>query len=192
MDHNAPVTTDDPLLTPARRALLAETRRAVLVTLGSSRRLRPVPVCFAVSPPPADVVWTPIDEKPKRSEGAGGLARVRDILSNPTVAVLADRWDEDWSRLAWLRLEGEATLLEPPRETGASGENEREHARAVVALRARYPQYASHALERLPVIRIAVTRAVEWEAAGDASGSAAGATPTRSDGGGLGERDDGR
>jgi len=166
-----------PILTAPRRAFMEEARRAVLVTSGSSGALRPVPVCFALAPPPRDVLWTPLDEKPKQSEDPRRLARVRDILARPGVVLLVDRWDEDWSRLGWLRLEGSARLLEPdeglPDEVEPAGVDDRdrdrfratdpaEHAEAVAALRSRYPQYVAHALERLPVIRVSVSRAVGW------------------------------
>ena len=144
----------------------------MLVTSGSNGTLRPVPVCFALAPPPRDVLWTPLDEKPKQSEDPRRLARVRDILARPGVVLLVDRWDEDWSRLGWLRLEGSARLLEPDegrrasavdRDPGAARATDlAEHAEAVAALRSRYPQYAAHALERLPVIRVSVSRAVGW------------------------------
>jgi hypothetical protein len=70
--------------------------------------------------------------------------------------VLVDRWDEDWSRLAWVRLEGTATVLEPTNQLAA------EHSLAVGLLRARYPQYAAHNLESRPVIRVAVDRVSGW------------------------------
>jgi PPOX class probable F420-dependent enzyme len=86
------------------------------------------------------------------------LARVRDISERPRVTLLVDEWSEDWSALRWLRLEGPATLIEP------TGEAAVEHARAIKLLRARYPQYATHALETRPVIRIAVDRLKGWAA----------------------------
>jgi hypothetical protein len=80
-------------------------------------------------------------------------------------------WDEDWRRLAWLRLEGTAVLLEP------AGDARPEHAAAVAALRAKYPQYARQDLEARPVIRVAVSRVLGWQApeergGPDASGAA--------------------
>ena len=87
------------------------------------------------------------------------LARVKDILVLPDVTLLVDRWDEDWSRLAWLRLIGTAELLEPePREAA-------EHQLAVggsfVSATRSTPD---HALESLPVICVRIERAVGWEA----------------------------
>jgi PPOX class probable F420-dependent enzyme len=170
-DHDG-VDETGPVLTAPRRAFIQQARRAVLVTSGSAGTLRPVPVCFALAPPPRDVLWTPLDEKPKQSEDPRRLARVRDILARPEVALLVDRWDEDWSRLGWLRLEGSARLLEPDEGRPAGGIDRvpdraratdlAEHAEAVAALRARYPQYAAHALDQLPVIRVSVSRVVGW------------------------------
>jgi hypothetical protein len=74
------------------------------------------------------------------------------------VAILIDRWDEDWSRLAWVRLEGAAVLLEGTDESAG------EHSLAVSLLRARYPQYATHALDTRPLIRIAVDGITGWAA----------------------------
>ena len=96
---------------------------------------------------------TPIDEKPKASEDPRRLGRVRDILERPAVSMLVDRWDGDWSRLAWLRIDGPARVVEP--ETPG-------HAEALRELRLRYVPYRSMALERLPVIFIEPTRVVSW------------------------------
>ena len=79
-----------------------------------------MPVCFTLARPPRDVLCTPLDEKQKQVDDPRDLARVRDILARPRVALLADRWDEDRSRLAWLRLEGDARLLEPGARTPPS------------------------------------------------------------------------
>jgi PPOX class probable F420-dependent enzyme len=144
------------LLDDAAWRFLRASRRAVLATTGPAGRVRLVPICFALEADAPPRLLTPIDEKPKRSGDPLALARVRDVLAVPGVTVLVDRWDEDWNRLAWLRLYGVAELLEPePRHA-------RERSEAITALRAKYPQYAAHALESRPIIRIAVTAAVAW------------------------------
>ena len=102
-------------LGPAESRLLAEARTAVLATVDTLGRPRPVPVCFVAHFP---VLYTPLDEKPKHEADPHALARVRDIQGRPEVTLLVDRWDEDWSRLAWLRLHGQATLLEPSDDDG--------------------------------------------------------------------------
>jgi PPOX class probable F420-dependent enzyme len=104
-------------------------------------------------------VYSALDEKPKSVADPRDLARVRDIVARPRVTLLVDRWSEDWTQLAWLRLEGTATLLVP------TDTADPEHALAVSLLRARYLQYATHELETRPVIRIAIERVSAWTAA---------------------------
>jgi len=149
-------------LTSGERGFLEAARRIVLVTVDGQGRPRPVPICFFVADEPAGtVVWTPIDEKPKRSRDPHGLARVRDIAARPDVGLLADRWDEDWGRLAWLRLRGQAALVEPSDAADRPEPGETRTA-AVAGLRAHYPQYAGHDLESRPLIRIELSEALAW------------------------------
>ena len=149
-------------LGPAELALLKRSRRGVMATIAPDGRPRLVPIAYAVAPwTDADgrvLLYSALDEKPKSVADPRRLARVRDILARPRVSLLVDRWSEDWSRLAWLRVEGEATLVEPTPGTAEGGR----HADAVRLLRERYPQYAGHRLEERPVLRIVCQRAVSW------------------------------
>ena len=140
------------MLSDPERAFLATTRRAVLATIRPDGRPRLVPICFVIDPE-RPILYTPLDEKAKRGDDPLALARVRDIVTDPRVTVLADRWDEDWSRLAWLRIDGRAALVAP----GAPG-----HAGVVEALRAKYPPYRTHALEARPIIAVTVERTTGW------------------------------
>ena len=154
------VDRQPPVLTAAERAFLLEARRVVLCTIAPDGLPRPVPVCFTLAE--ADDggprLYIPLDEKPKRVADPRLLARVRDILARPDVTLLADRWDESWENLAWLRLEGRAMLLEP----GPERLDGTEHALAASALHARYAQYAAHDLAGRPIIRVEITRARSW------------------------------
>ncbi len=150
------------MLAPAERAFLLACRRIVMCTVAADGSPRPVPICFAVADSPAveaECLYTPLDDKPKQVHDPRLLARVRDIVARPGVILLADRWDEDWSRLGWLRLLGRALLLEPG--SGQAGGAE-EHASAVAALRTRYPQYHDHDLASRPLIRVDITSARSW------------------------------
>ncbi len=144
----------EPLLTPTQRAFIDTARRAVLATIAPDGRPRLVPICFSLDADRA-VLYTPLDEKPKRHDDPLALARVRDIQADPRVSVLVDRWNEEWVRLAWLRAEGSARVLEP-------GVAPIEHAAAVGALQARYPQYGNHRLEDRPIIAINLARITDW------------------------------
>ncbi|HSK53046.1 MAG TPA: TIGR03668 family PPOX class F420-dependent oxidoreductase [Clostridia bacterium] len=138
-------------LTSDERALLDSARRATLGTIGEDGRPRLVPVCFVLV---GEALFTPIDEKPKATADPRDLARIRDIERRSDVTILVDRWDEDWTRLAWLRIDGQATLVEPD-------------ASILAGLRAKYPQYRDHDLERRPLIRIAILRTRSWPAVSD-------------------------
>lgn len=147
-----------PLLTgslrPTELALLADARRAVLATRRPDGGARLVPITFAYDGD-AGLLYFALDEKPKSVADPRDLARVRDIADSPQVSVLVDRWSEDWSALGWLRLDGEATLLEP-------ADHAEEHAWALALLRRRYAQYQKQALERRPIVRIEVQRTASW------------------------------
>jgi PPOX class probable F420-dependent enzyme len=135
------------MLSDQERRFLAHERVAHLAT--ADRRAIPhvVPVCFALS---QGTLYITIDEKPKRHPLA--LKRLRNIAENPVVAVVVDRYDEDWSRLGWLMLRGRAEIL-----TEGS-----EHQEAQALLRARYPQLQAMQLARYPVIAIRIERTTSW------------------------------
>ena len=147
--------SDDPVLSGDERAFLEGTRRAVLATIAPDGRPRLIPICFVLDPD-RPVLYSPLDEKPKSIDDTMRLARVRDILADPRVSILVDRWDEAWANLAWLRCHGHATVL----AAGAEAPDER--GPVIESLRRKYPQYATHQLERLPVIRIVLERATSW------------------------------
>lgn len=147
--------------------LIRSARRAVLATITREGRARLVPICFWIPDrlPGTDsplVVYSALDEKPKSVADPLQLGRVRDLLARPAVALLIDHWDEDWRRLAWVRLDGSARVLGPARPDAADAS---EHELAVAGLRARYPQYRTHDLAARPLIRMAVEQATEWSAA---------------------------
>lgn len=136
------------MLEPWQRELLDECRVARLATIAPGGRPRLVPVCYATM---GDQLAIAIDEKPKTTTD---LARVRDIRRDPRVTFLVDRYDDhDWARLAWVRIEANASVLGRGDEWPA----------ALAALRARYPQYAAMALEDRPLLRLVMTRTVGWK-----------------------------
>jgi PPOX class probable F420-dependent enzyme len=135
-------------LAASEREFLALARRATLATIAPDGRARLVPVCFVLVD---GVLWSPLDEKPKSVDEPRRLARVADIAREPRVTLLVDRWSEDWSELAWLRVDGHAELVDGDPSV-------------VAALRAKYPQYLAHDLESRPMIRIQAERAHGWAA----------------------------
>jgi coenzyme F420-0:L-glutamate ligase / coenzyme F420-1:gamma-L-glutamate ligase len=150
------------ILSPSDRAFLGAARSATLATIAPDGRPRLVPICFvvgAIEPGRSTRVYSPIDEKPKTTASPADLARVRDLLERPRASILADRWAEDWSQLRWVRLDVEGEVLSP----GDDADAEREI--AIERLRRKYPQYAGHRLEELPVLRFVLTGVTSWSAA---------------------------
>jgi len=105
-----------------------------------------VPIVFARV---GGALYSPVDGKPKRS---AALARLAHVRHEPRVALLLDAYEDDWSRLWWLRLDGTAQVIEGPEPAAAS------------ALRAKYPQYALTPLfAGAPCwLRIAPERTTSW------------------------------
>jgi PPOX class probable F420-dependent enzyme len=121
-----------------------EARVARLATVGPDGRPHVVPICFALD---GDTLYTAVDDKPKRTRQ---LQRLRDIEANPEVEVLIDDYDEDWSRLWWIKLRGKARVVDRDE-------------RAVEFLQAKYAQY----LEQPPAgpfVVVQIERRVEWSA----------------------------
>ncbi len=102
-----------------------------------------MPICFVID---GDTLYTAVDEKPKRTRE---LQRLRNIEANPRVEVLVDRYDEDWSRLWWVRLRGTARIVDD--------------AHAIELLVAKYPQYAARPPGG-PVIAVAIDERLAWSA----------------------------
>jgi PPOX class probable F420-dependent enzyme len=136
------------MLTEQQRRFLDAHRVARLATADAAGRPHVVPICYALT---GDTVYFTIDEKPKKRPGAS-LKRLANVRQNPCAALVVDRYDEDWSRLGWVMVQGRAEVL-------ASGP---EHDRAQAGLRARYPQLAAMRIAGLPVVAVRIDHAVSW------------------------------
>ncbi len=138
-----------PLISPGTRARLETARVARLATLDANRTPHVVPICFAFD---ASVFYSAIDRKPKQVP-ASRLARLRNIRETPQVALLVDQYDEDWTRLWYVLVRGEAELV------SASAERKR----AIQRLRAKYSQYDADMLaDNAPILRITPVRITAW------------------------------
>ncbi len=135
------------MIADEQRRFLDAHRVARLATADADGRPHVVPVCYALAD---DSLYFTIDEKPKR--GGARLKRLSNIRQNPQVALVVDRYDEDWSRLGWVMVEGRASVLE-------AGD---EHDRAQSRLRARYRQLREMRIEHLPVVAIRIERTIGW------------------------------
>jgi len=136
-------------LTDAEAAFIQAQRVGRLATSDAEGRPHVVPVCYAFD---GSRFYTPLDEKPKRVADRS-LQRVRNIEVRPDVALLVDRYDDDWSHLGYVLVHGHASLIGPENPA---------HAGALAQLRRRYPQYRAMALETRPVIAIDPDSVTSW------------------------------
>src|SRR4051812_27758835 len=138
------MTLDD--LPPWAAALLDEARVAHLGLLDGDGAPRVQPVTYARA---GGVIWSAVDDKPKRVPGQLP-ARLRRLRADPRVALTVDRYAGDWSRLAWVQVLGDVTLVGS--DDGAAS-----------ALAARYPQYGD-SRPGGPLLRLAPRRVLCWHA----------------------------
>jgi PPOX class probable F420-dependent enzyme len=135
----------------AVQSRLKEARVARLSTVDSKMRPHIVPICFVYD---RGVFYSAIDEKPK-SVAAERLARVRNIAARPQVALLIDKYDEDWTRLWFVLIRGRAKLM--------PSSARRDRARAIAQLREKYRQYSKTMLrDETILIRIVPKRITFW------------------------------
>jgi PPOX class probable F420-dependent enzyme len=133
-------------LPPWALELLETSRSGHLGLLDQDDRPRVLPVTFAVAD---GALWSAVDDKPKRVPGKD-LARVRFLRRRPEAALTVDRYDDDWTRLAWVQALGRVTVLDADD-------------RALDALRAKYPPYRERPPAG-PLLRLDVERALCWRA----------------------------
>jgi PPOX class probable F420-dependent enzyme len=136
------------MLSNLERRFLERQRVAHLATADTRAVPHVVPVCFAIR---QGALYITIDDKPKRVS-ATALKRLRNIAENPAVAVVVDRYDEDWTRLGWVMVRGRAEILREGTE----------HRDAQTRLRSRYPQLAAMQIEKYPVIAVRIERVTSW------------------------------
>jgi PPOX class probable F420-dependent enzyme len=138
------------MLTADDLRFLDQQRVARLATADAAGRPTAVPVCFVQLD---GRLYIPIDAKPKHGDPRR-LKRLRNIAQQPAVALLVDRYDDDWTRLRWLLIRAQAAVVDdhPERQP------------ALAALEARYPQYAAMGLAGLglPLIVLQPSAVSRW------------------------------
>jgi PPOX class probable F420-dependent enzyme len=107
------------------RRRLAEARHLVLATVHPERGVDLVPVVAAAE---GSTIWIPVDTV--KAKSTTRLRRRANVELDPRVSLLAEHYDDDWSRLWWVRGHGTAHEARPD-----------ELDRARTALRRRYRDY---------------------------------------------------
>lgn len=128
---------------------LAAARVARLATTDPDGRPHLVPIVFALA---GDTLYTAVDRKPKRSRT---LRRIENARARPAVTILVDHYEDDWSRLWWIRLRGHARVL----DEGA------ERLRALALLAEKYAQYRVEPPDG-PVLAVDVVEVRSWSSQG--------------------------
>jgi PPOX class probable F420-dependent enzyme len=130
------------------RSLLEAARVARLATHNPRGGIDLVPCTFALVD--ADTIVTAVDHKPKRT---ARLQRLQNIRTNPSVTVLVDHYDEDWSTLWWVRARGDALVVDHPEPA------------LIERLVEKYEQYRDRTPAG-PAVVIHVTEITGWSASG--------------------------
>src|SRR3989304_1348329 len=89
-------------------AFIRSARIAYLATADAKGQPHVIPICFVFD---GKQFFSPIDEKPKRV-APNQLKRVRNIRENPRVSLVIDRYDENWRKLAYVLILGNARVLQ--------------------------------------------------------------------------------
>jgi PPOX class probable F420-dependent enzyme len=144
--------TINHLLEPRVVEFVTAARVARMATVDQSSTPHAIPICYWFD---GGNFYFVIDEKPKRATGAG-LKRMRNIASNPRVALIIDLYEEDWSELAYVLVHAVARVVE----------DSEEYLLALRHLRDKYRQYRAMELypDRNPVVRIEPERVHVWGA----------------------------
>ena len=95
------------IITPDIEGFIQRVRVARLATIDSEFKPHLVPVVFVFD---GNHFFIPVDEKRKKTKPEK-LRRIKNIQGNPNVALLIDEYSEDWSRLAFVMIQGTASVV---------------------------------------------------------------------------------
>ena len=135
-------------LSPTQDRFLRSARTGHLATADAKGRPQVVPVCFVFD---GQAIYSVLDAKPKTTP-LRQLRRVKNILANPQVALVVDHYEENWDKLQYILVSGDAELLE----------SDEKWVVAIAMLREKYPQYQAMDLDQSPVIKITPVRYSPW------------------------------
>lgn len=139
-------------ISPTKRELkFIQTQKiARMATVDKSGKPLVLPICYAYD---GNYIYTPIDKKPKRVSPMQ-LKRIKNIINNPNVSVVIDRYYEDWARIAYIIIHGTAVVIDRGKEYHES----------LRILSEKYRQYEHMKLSQLglPVIKIIPNRFTSW------------------------------
>lgn len=133
---------------PAWRDRVGGARVARIATVRADGRPRVVPCCFVLA---GDHLYWAVDHKPKTTQQLG---RLDDIAAHPAVSLVVDHYADDWSELWWVRMDGDARVVD----------DDAEREGALDLLASKYEQYREHRPAGA-VVEVSITRWQTWGAA---------------------------
>jgi PPOX class probable F420-dependent enzyme len=134
-------------------SLIDEARVARLATVDSENIPHVVPVVFVFD---GEHYYVPVDEKTKKDK-LGTLKRVKNIQQNPNIALLIDKYDEDWSKLLFVMIHGKASLI------GKKGQDcDTQLEKAHKLLYVKYHQYEKIGIGEI-CIKIYPEKVITWQ-----------------------------
>jgi PPOX class probable F420-dependent enzyme len=135
------------MVTPQERARVEAARVARLATVRAGGTPHIVAVTFALE---GDIVVSAVDHKPKRTQH---LQRLRNLEERPVASLLVDHYEDEWSKLWWVRLDLDVEIVrDGPRRTDL-----------LEPLIRKYADYGVTAPQG-PVLRMAVRSTTSWSA----------------------------
>jgi PPOX class probable F420-dependent enzyme len=122
-----------------------------------------VPVVFAFD---GHHYYIPLDKKRKKTETIKKLKRVINIQHNPNVALLIDEYDEDWSKLVFVMIQGKAYLIGNKKEEGNENNDYNDNNFSLKEIHKlfyqKYPQYKQVGMGQY-CIKIQPQKTISWK-----------------------------
>ena len=125
-------------------------RVARLATIDPEFKPHLVPVVFVFD---GSHFFIPVDEKRKIAKPEK-LKRIRNIQDNPNVALLIDEYSEDWTKLAFVMIQGKASIA-------SKGEGNIQVREAYKKLMTKYIQYQKVGVGEMCII-ITPKKVASW------------------------------
>jgi PPOX class probable F420-dependent enzyme len=145
-----PSTLAAPLPGPVA-SFITSARVGRLATADAGGQPTVVPICYAFD---GTALYSAVDAKPKRARPEG-LKRIRNLRENPRVSIVIDEYEEDWTKLRYVIIQGRADLLTDGPQ----------FSHGVDLLVAKYDQYRALGLgrDRGLMIRVTPSRVSSWQ-----------------------------
>ena len=143
-------------ITPVIEEFIERARVARLATVDYASKPYLVPVVFVFD---GNHFFIPIDQK-RKTVKPQKLKRIKNIQDNPNVALLIDKYNEDWTKLAFVMIQGKASIITSKTQGNIQLQE------AYKKLTTKYRQYQKIRLSEMCII-IKPEKVVSWGAIPD-------------------------